>query len=355
MHLLAVCGSLRAASVNSALLRAASRLAPPDVRITVSRAVAGLPLFNPDLEATLPAAVAAFHAEVGAADALIVASPEYAHGVTGVIKNALDWLVGFEPFIDMPVAVWNASPRAYHADGALRETLTTMSAHVVEEASVTLPLLGGVQDEDAMVASAEVADAVSAALEALGRVGRVRVPAPPRPSSGRPEPGEYADYAQTDIDYVHGTDAVVVLEALAAATLRLLRSLPESRIAGLRYAPGKWTVKDVVAHVVDDERIFAYRALCLARGETAPLPGFDEQVYAGHARGEDRAWNALLADYQAVRTATLTLLGGLSPEAWTRAGEVNGYRATPRGLAFHIAGHELHHMRLLRERYLGLM
>jgi hypothetical protein len=177
---------------------------------------------------------------------------------------------------------------------------------------------------------------------------------PPHHPSGRPAPGEYAPYAQADIDYVQGTDAVAVLEALAAQSLSLLQSLPENRIAGLRYAPAKWTVKDVVGHVVDDERIFAYRAFCLARGETLPLPGFDEKVYAAHGDAESRSWGELLSDYQAVRAASLTLFRGLSPAGWTRAGEVNGYRATPRGLAFHIAGHELHHVRLLHERYLPL-
>jgi hypothetical protein len=178
---------------------------------------------------------------------------------------------------------------------------------------------------------------------------RLRLP------SGRPAPGEYASYAQADLDHVQGSDAVSVLEALATQTLTLLRSLPEDRLAGVRYAPTKWTIKDVVGHVVDDERIFAYRAFCLARGETQPLAGFDENVYAEHGDAELRPWGELLSDYQAVRAASLTLFRGLSPAGWTRAGEVNGYRATPRGLAFHIAGHELHHVRLLQERYLPLL
>jgi hypothetical protein len=173
--------------------------------------------------------------------------------------------------------------------------------------------------------------------------------------SGRPVPGEYAPYAQADIDLVEGSDAVIVLERIADQTLTFLHSLPEDRLAGLRYAPTKWTVKDVVGHVVDDERVFAYRAFCLARGETLPLPGFDENVYAANGDAEDRSWGELLSDYHAVRAASLALFRGLSPARWMRAGEVNGYRATPRGLAFHMAGHELHHMRLLHERYLPLL
>ena len=173
--------------------------------------------------------------------------------------------------------------------------------------------------------------------------------------SGRPRPGEFAPYAQADIDLVHGSDAVAMLRRLADETPSFLRSLPEDRIAGLRYAPAKWTVKDVVGHIVDDERIFAYRAFCLARGEPLALPGFDENVYAAHGSAELRPWEELLSDYQAVRAASLTLFSALSPAAWLRAGEVNGYRATPRGLAFHVAGHELHHVRLLQERYLPLL
>jgi hypothetical protein len=175
------------------------------------------------------------------------------------------------------------------------------------------------------------------------------------PPSGRPAPGEYADYARADIDCVPGDDAVTALESLAAETLALLHDLPEGQVTGLRYAPGKWTIKDVVAHLTDDERIFAYRALCMARGETQPLPGFDEKLYARHADGEARPWADLLDDYTTVRAATLALFRALTPEGWTRVGTVNGYAATARGLAFHIAGHELHHIRILRERYLPLL
>ena len=123
-----------------------------------------LPLFNPDLEAHLPQKIVTLHGEVESADALLIASPEYAHGVTGTIKNVLDWLVSFEPFINKPVAVFNASPRAHHADEALRETLRTMSAVIVEEASVSIPLLGAGLSEDAMVEDPAVSRAVRSAL-----------------------------------------------------------------------------------------------------------------------------------------------------------------------------------------------
>ena len=168
-RVLALCGSLRARSINAALLRAASRLAPDDLSITVFDHLGELPLFNPDLEANLPEPVRRLHSQVGEATALLIASPEYAHGVTGTIKNALDWLVSFEGFVHKPVAVWNASPRAHHANDALRETLKTMSADLVEHASITLPLLGAHLDDAGMLASATVAPAIRDGLLQLQR------------------------------------------------------------------------------------------------------------------------------------------------------------------------------------------
>lgn len=166
-NILAISGSLRAASINSALLRAAARLAPEGASVTILDIVGELPLFNPDIEPHFPPPVLAMYARVAAADALVIASPEYAHGVTGTIKNALDWLVSFEPFIDIPVAVLNASPRAHHADAALRETLRTMSAAIVEDASVSIPLLGAHLGEDAMVAHPGISAAITRSLLAL--------------------------------------------------------------------------------------------------------------------------------------------------------------------------------------------
>lgn len=167
MKILALSGSLRAASINSALLRAAARLAPPGVAVSLCAVVGELPLFNPDLESAVPTSVARLRAEVAAADALLIASPEYAHGVTGTIKNTLDWLVSFEPFANKPVAVINASPRARHADAALREVLKTMSATLVEAASITIPLLGAGLSESEMAEEAAVAQALRQSLASL--------------------------------------------------------------------------------------------------------------------------------------------------------------------------------------------
>jgi hypothetical protein len=171
-------------------------------------------------------------------------------------------------------------------------------------------------------------------------------------STGRPQPGEYADYARPDIDRVQGDDAVTALEAQLADTLALLAPFDDAAVAGLTYARGKWTLKEVLQHLADDERIFAYRLLCIARGDRTLLPGFDEKLYASNSRAEARPLAELIEEYKSVRLATLSLLRGLPGAAWGRRGVINGYEATPRGLAFHIAGHELRHVSALRDKYL---
>lgn len=167
MNILAISGSLRAASVNSAFCRAAVRLAPPPLQLSVYPGLAALPLFNPDLEQAPPPAVRELRQAVAAADALLIASPEYAHGVSGVMKNALDWLVSFEGAVGKPVALVNTSPRAHHADDALREVLQTMSASLVPGACLSLPLLGACTTEEAMLAAPPVRQAISELLNAL--------------------------------------------------------------------------------------------------------------------------------------------------------------------------------------------
>ncbi len=167
MRFLAISGSLRKASLNTALLRAMARIAPRDVEVTLCVGLGDLPLFNPDLEdAELPV-VMAIREQILASDALLIASPEYAHGVTGTIKNALDWMVGNESFVNKPVALLNASPRATHGQAALRETVSTMSARIVDEACVTVPLLGSGLNEDDIVQSPQIALVLRIALSSL--------------------------------------------------------------------------------------------------------------------------------------------------------------------------------------------
>ena len=167
MNILAISGSLRAASINSTLLRATARLAPPDMRIELFADLGDLPLFNPDIEASDPAPVAALRARIIAADAVLIASPEYAHGITGVLKNALDWMVGSAAFIDKPVALLNAAPRAMHAQAALREVLTVMSSRLIEAACITVPVHGAQLTEDGIAADARISNALRSALRAL--------------------------------------------------------------------------------------------------------------------------------------------------------------------------------------------
>lgn len=147
------------------MLAAAQRVAPESVAIDLYRGLGRLPLFNADLESQPSAAVDELSALVAGADALLIAGPEYAHGVSGALKNALDWLVGGEAFVNKPVALWNASPRATHAQAALAETITTMSGRLSSEAALSLPLLGTSLSAAQIAADADMSAAMRAALE----------------------------------------------------------------------------------------------------------------------------------------------------------------------------------------------
>ena len=166
MKIIAISGSLRATSLNTAVLQAASRLAPTGVTIEIFEGIGNLPFFNSDLDGDrLPPEVAEFRAVIGTADGLLISSPEYARGVAGVMKNALDWLVASFEFPNKPVALINTSPRATHALAALSITLETMSARLVQDASITLPLLGTTNDAASIAANAELAAPLRNALE----------------------------------------------------------------------------------------------------------------------------------------------------------------------------------------------
>jgi chromate reductase len=176
MKILAISGSLRRTSQNTVVLRAAARLAPAGVSIELFEGIGSLPFFNSDLEdGLLPQEVAEFRAAIGAADGLLISSPEYARGVSGVMKNALDWLVGSFEFPNKPVALINTSPRATHALAALTLTLETMSAHLVRDASITLPLLGTSNDADSIATNPELANPLRRAIEIY--VGAIKVDA----------------------------------------------------------------------------------------------------------------------------------------------------------------------------------
>ncbi|MGV7213214.1 NADPH-dependent FMN reductase [Bradyrhizobium sp. UFLA05-112] len=166
MKIATISGSLRAGSSNTAALRAAALLAPVGVEVVAFEGIADLPFFNPDLDGDdVPAPVGAMRNLIGSVDGLLISSPEYARGVAGVLKNALDWLVGSHEFPGKPVALINTSPRATHALAALTLTLETMSARIAEDACVTLPLLGGAWDERSIAADPAVAAPLRSAME----------------------------------------------------------------------------------------------------------------------------------------------------------------------------------------------
>jgi chromate reductase, NAD(P)H dehydrogenase (quinone) len=169
MNLLAISGSLRASSINAAFCRAVAQCAPASVKVTVFTGMGDMPLFNPDLEPVPPDPVLKFRAAADRADALLIASPEYAHGLSGVMKNALDWLVSHEGTVGKPIALINTSPRAHHAYDSLREVLQTMSTAIVEGASLPIPLLGAHRTEDTMLADAEVRRSIHQLLKAISR------------------------------------------------------------------------------------------------------------------------------------------------------------------------------------------
>ena len=179
MRLLAISGSLRAASSNSRLIEALPLLCDPADEVVVWRGLGDLPHFNPDLDGDTLPPVAELRRLVGACDGLIICSPEYAHGVAGSLKNALDWLVPSLEFPETPVALLNASPQAHHAQAHIRDTLAVMQARVVEAASIPVPLPGRGLDTDGIVADPELATLLRGALANFTAAIAVM---PPKPS-----------------------------------------------------------------------------------------------------------------------------------------------------------------------------
>jgi uncharacterized damage-inducible protein DinB len=168
----------------------------------------------------------------------------------------------------------------------------------------------------------------------------------------RPGADEYPPYYGTYIGQVTENDVLPVLVAQRESTARFLATISESR-AGYRYAEGKWSVREVIGHLSDCERVFAYRLLCFARADQTPLPGFDENHYVPAGQFERRSLGDIAAEFSAVRDATLALVRSLDPAAVARRGVANGKSISVGALAWVIAGHEIHHLKVIRERYLG--
>lgn len=166
----------------------------------------------------------------------------------------------------------------------------------------------------------------------------------------RPTAGDYADYFQGYIDRVPEGDVLAILPTQCTRMQQLLGNSSEQQ-GNFSYAPGKWSVKRLVLHLADGERMFCYRAMCLARGDEQPMPGFDEKVYAANDGSNDRTLASIVDEYASVRAATVTLFAGFGPDAWARRGIANGSPVTTASLPWIIAGHDVHHFTMLQERY----
>lgn len=171
------------------------------------------------------------------------------------------------------------------------------------------------------------------------------------PAFDRPDPHEYAKYYGAYVEAVPPGDVLALLAAQLDQTLAMLDGIPAQRW-GYRYAPGKWSVREVVGHLADAERVFAYRALRFARRDGTPLPGFEQDDYVLHGGFEARALPDVAREFAAVRRASLALFHGLDDDAVGRRGTANGVEFTVRAIPWIIAGHERHHVAVLRARYL---
>jgi hypothetical protein len=165
----------------------------------------------------------------------------------------------------------------------------------------------------------------------------------------RPEKEEYASDYQYYIDLVQDGDIIEILQRQIVDTTAALGSISEAA-ADFRYAPDKWNIKEIAGHMCDTERVFAYRALCFARGETARLPGFDQDLWAKAASFGVRTLKSLTEELALTRRMTVTLLEHLNEEEWLRGGIANERNFTVRAVAYAIAGHERHHVNILRTR-----
>ena len=174
----------------------------------------------------------------------------------------------------------------------------------------------------------------------------------PKITIPRPSSAEYAPFHAGYVASVPDGDVLAMLKKQNSETLRLLGRVGEKK-SRHRYAPGKWTIREVVGHLTDAERVFAYRALTIARGDKTPLPGFDEVAWGNTTNADTRTLKSLLEEFAAVRATTLAMIRGFTQEQLSRTGTASGHQVSVRGLVYVMAGHERHHVRILKERYLA--
>lgn len=167
----------------------------------------------------------------------------------------------------------------------------------------------------------------------------------------KPEADEYAPYYGKYVALINSDDIVTALETQLDATIACLRGLSEAQ-GDHAYEPGKWSIKELLGHLIDTERIFAYRALRIARGDQTPLPGFEQDDYIAHANFNAVPLADLVTEFELVRRSNLALFKQLGDEAWLRRGTASDNPVSVRALAYIIAGHEVHHLNILRSRYL---
>ncbi|NMD71023.1 DinB family protein [Bacillus sp. DNRA2] len=163
---------------------------------------------------------------------------------------------------------------------------------------------------------------------------------------------EFAPYYAPYVNRVPEGDIIEILSSQLEKTLNFILAFSDDE-ALFRYGAGKWSVKEVIGHIIDTERIMAYRLLAIARGETVSLPGFDEQLYVKNAQFDQLSVKELSRSYEIVRQSTTQLLKSIPHDAWTRKGLANGTETTVRALAYIIAGHELHHLNIIEKRYIS--
>ncbi|OPH60748.1 squalene--hopene cyclase [Paenibacillus ferrarius] len=167
----------------------------------------------------------------------------------------------------------------------------------------------------------------------------------------RPDQEEYNSHFETYISQVPEGDYLSFLQNQLDAITALFAEMSEEK-ALLRYAPDKWSLKELLGHVTDTERIMSYRMLCIARGDTTSLPGFDQDIYIANTNFDELSIRDLFRDFQAVRQSTFTLLTTIAEPAWERQGISNSYPTSARALAYVIAGHAQHHLNVVHTRYL---
>lgn len=168
----------------------------------------------------------------------------------------------------------------------------------------------------------------------------------------RPAPDEYAPFYAKYVERVPEGNLPRLLQAQTDDTLNLLTSITEEQSLN-RYASDKWSIKELLGHIIDAERVFSYRALRIARGDGTPLAGFDQEPYVENGAFDRRAWRDLIDEYSAVRQSTLLLLQSFDDAAWERRGTASQTQVSVRALGYIIAGHDRHHIAILRERYLN--